>query len=158
WDGTTTKVRTHMSGRYWRGHVEFVRQSREIAPGVTLVATTSPNLGIFSAYPPNDAKPRLDGLPELSLVLDTREGDVVLVGCSHSGVEAIVRAVSELGRRPIDLVTGGFHLLPYDAATIQSLAERLRDEYRVARVAPAHCTGHLGFQLLESVFRDRYLV
>jgi 7,8-dihydropterin-6-yl-methyl-4-(beta-D-ribofuranosyl)aminobenzene 5'-phosphate synthase len=157
WDGRTATWRTHMSGRYWRGRVQFVEKHQEIAPGVVLVSTVSSNTGTFSAYPPNEAMPHLEGLRELSLVLDTHDGDVILVGCSHSGIENIVRAAGELRRKPIDLVTGGLHLLPYDRATIEALAERLRDEYGVRRIAPAHCTGHLGFQILRDTFGNRYL-
>jgi 7,8-dihydropterin-6-yl-methyl-4-(beta-D-ribofuranosyl)aminobenzene 5'-phosphate synthase len=158
WEGTTTARSTHVSGRYWGGRVQFVRETRDIAPGVALVATVSRNLGSFSMYPPHESKPQMEGLRELSLVLDTRGGDVLIVGCSHSGIETIVQATRALRHRTIDLVTGGFHLLPYDRTTIEALAQRLRDEYGIRRLAPAHCTGHLGFQLLQRAFVEHYVV
>jgi 7,8-dihydropterin-6-yl-methyl-4-(beta-D-ribofuranosyl)aminobenzene 5'-phosphate synthase len=158
WEGTTTVRSTQVSGRYWGRRVQFVKGTRDIAPGVALIATASPNLGSFSVYPPNESKPQMEGLRELSLVLDTRDGDVLVVGCSHSGIETIVQATRALHHRPIDLATGGFHLLPYDRTAIEALAQRLRDKYDIRRLAPAHCTGHLGFQLLQREFAEHYLV
>jgi 7,8-dihydropterin-6-yl-methyl-4-(beta-D-ribofuranosyl)aminobenzene 5'-phosphate synthase len=47
---------------------------------------------------------------------------------------------------------GGYHLLPYSAEEISGLVTRLKDDVGVTTVAPAHCTGPLGFK----IFRERY--
>jgi hypothetical protein len=56
-------------------------------------------------------------------------------------------------KRPVGLVMGGFHLLPYKEKEIRGIAEQMRDEFGVKRVAPAHCTGHLGLRVFLRVFR-----
>jgi 7,8-dihydropterin-6-yl-methyl-4-(beta-D-ribofuranosyl)aminobenzene 5'-phosphate synthase len=140
------------SGRYWKANVELVPKSREIVPGVTLVATESPVLGAFNKYPPHDVEPKLSGLAELSMVLETGAGDVVVVGCSHSGVEAIVKATKELRHRDVLLVIGGFHLFPYSEDEVRAVATRMHDVLGVKRVAPAHCTGHFGFQAFAATY------
>jgi 7,8-dihydropterin-6-yl-methyl-4-(beta-D-ribofuranosyl)aminobenzene 5'-phosphate synthase len=145
------------SGRYWGADVEYVKGHREIAPGVTLIATVSEILGYFSKYPPNERAPKLSGLPELSLSLRTDEGEVLVVGCSHSSVEVIVKATKDHLRRDIDLVMGGFHLVPYGAEEIARLARAMRDDHKVRRVAPAHCTGHLAFKAFRELYGERYL-
>ena len=51
---------------------------------------------------------------------------------------------------------GGYHLLPYRDHEVRTIAMRLR-ELGVWRVAPSHCTGHLGFVIFRELFADRYL-
>ena len=58
--------------------------------------------------------------------------------------------------RPIGLVFGGYHMLPYSADGIRNVAERMKGELGVAEVAPAHCSGHAAFAVFREVFGDRY--
>jgi 7,8-dihydropterin-6-yl-methyl-4-(beta-D-ribofuranosyl)aminobenzene 5'-phosphate synthase len=154
--GTAGKGEVASSGRFWGADVEYVKGHREIAPGITLIATDSAFLGGFSRYPPNQAAPKLSGLPELSLALRTQAGEVLVVGCSHSGIEVIVRAARDQLKRDIDLVLGGFHLVPYGADEVHRVAQALRDELAVKRVAPAHCSGHLAFKAFRELFGEKY--
>ncbi len=162
--GDRDEIVLRSSGRFWKANVEYVTATTEVADGVTLVATTSPFLGTFSRYPnlglqgeESTAEASYIELPELSMVLDTDEGSVVLVGCSHSTVETIVRhSKQELGQ-PISLVMGGFHLLPYTRTELEGVARRLERELEVARLAPAHCTGHLGFKVLMDAYGDDFV-
>lgn len=150
--GRAGAERVRSSGRYWKADVEYVSAHREIAPGMTLLATESTVLGTFSKYPPNTVNPKLSGLPELSLALRTVDGEVLIVGCSHSSVDRIVEAGRAHLKREIGLVMGGFHLVPYGPEEIEGLVRKMRDELGVRSVAPAHCTGHLGFK----AFREAY--
>jgi 7,8-dihydropterin-6-yl-methyl-4-(beta-D-ribofuranosyl)aminobenzene 5'-phosphate synthase len=157
------------SGRFWNANVEFVREDREIAPGIQLVTTSSPYLGYFSRYPnlnidvtgagmqeDQAGEAHFIQLPELSLSLETDAGEVVIVGCSHSTVESIVRKTKDVTERNIHLVYGGYHLLPYEAGELKQLARILRDDLGVQQVAPAHCTGHLAFKVLKDTFGEAY--
>lgn len=150
------KCEVASSGRFWGADVEYVKGHREVSPGVTLIATDSALLGTFSRYPPNQDSPKLSGLPELSLALRTPAGEVVVVGCSHSGVEVIVRAAKDHLKREIDLVLGGFHLVPYGADEVRRVARAMRDELGVKRVAPAHCSGHLAFKEFRDLFGAKF--
>lgn len=58
---------------------------------------------------------------------------------------------------PIDLVYGGFHMLPFDRAQTGQLVGQLKNDLGVRRVAPAHCTGHLAFKLLQEAYGGDYL-
>jgi len=142
--------------RFWHAKGEFVPTSREIGPGLTLITTRSPMIGDFSRYPPNEAQPQLSGTPELSLAMMTANGVVLVTGCSHSRVEAIVAETKKITQKNIYLVIGGFHLLPYNAAEINRLARQMKDELGVERVAPAHCTGPLGFKIFKDVYGANY--
>jgi 7,8-dihydropterin-6-yl-methyl-4-(beta-D-ribofuranosyl)aminobenzene 5'-phosphate synthase len=154
-DGERPEVFVRSSGRFWNANLEFVDQSREILPGVTLIATGSPLLGTFSRYPPHEATPRLTPMPELSLSLATGAGEALVVACSHSEVTSIAGAAQAHLGRPIDLLMGGFHLGPYSEEAVQKTAATLSETFAVKRVAPAHCTGHLGFKVFRDVFSGR---
>jgi len=69
-------------GAAWRGaNFELIDKTTEIAPGMTLIALVS------------DA-PGTKELKELSLAVSTSEGMVLVVGCSHPGIEKIVEAAA----------------------------------------------------------------
>ncbi len=145
------------TGRYWRADVEYVGETKSIAPGVALIATESPFLGSYDRYPNAAHKKSERPLRELSLALASGSGVILVVGCSHSGVEAIVKEARDKTNRDVALLLGGFHLLPYGVDEIRALATRLKDKQHVDRVAPAHCTGNRGFQVFREVFGDRYV-
>jgi 7,8-dihydropterin-6-yl-methyl-4-(beta-D-ribofuranosyl)aminobenzene 5'-phosphate synthase len=143
--------------RFHGANQEFVPASREIAPGVYLIVTRSVMMGDFNVYPPNEpGHPDLAGFPELSLALKTEKGVVLITGCSHSTVEAIIRAAKQYLGSNIELVEGGFHLFPYDAAYISSIAHLMKDDLGVRRVAPAHCTGNLAFKIFRDLYGENY--
>lgn len=145
------------TGRFWRSNVKYVTAPEEIAPGVMLVPTTSALMGTFIKYPPHgEERPQFIGLPELSVSFATPEGEVILAGCSHSTIETIVAETQKLRPGKIRLVAGGFHLIPYARESIEALATRMRDQYGVASVAPAHCTGHMGFTIFRAAFGEGY--
>lgn len=83
-----------------------------------------------------------DDVPEeQALVLDTREGLVVVVGCAHFG---IANLLGFLGRffpgRPLRALVGGLHLESAPETEIQLLAEQL-GAAGVGCVVPCHCSG-----------------
>lgn len=148
---------TFPTGRFWKSNVEYLTVEKEVLPGVTLIPTTSELMGTFIKYPPFDQNPQFIGMPELSLSLSTDRGEIVVSGCSHSTIENIVKEAKKVRTGKIFLVVGGFHLIPYKRDYIVGLAKRMHNEYGVESVAPAHCTGHLGFSVLREEFGDNYL-
>lgn len=143
------------TGRFWKADVAYVDAPREVLPGVTLVPTTSPYLGRYDRYPPNDKNPEMDGLPEVSMSLRTPKGEVIVVGCSHSGVENIVEATKKHTKREVELVVGGFHMLPYTPERVSGFVKQMKDDLRVHRVAPAHCTGETAMKLFKEAYGDK---
>lgn len=154
--GATTVPMT--PGSFFNGkNVEYIHESREIAPGIVLIRTVSKLMGDFSAYPPaEEGHPDFEGFPELSLALKTSRGWVLITGCSHSKVETIVEATKQFTHGDIALLEGGFHWLPYDTTFVEKMTKQLKDDLGVKRVAPAHCTGHIGFQVLRRAYGNAY--
>lgn len=166
-DGGNTKFTVNQSGRFWNANIEFVKTSKEIFPGLTLIPTSAKYMGYFSCYPgtslvqqqfeQKDGDCKKTNLPELSLSIKTKKGQVLIVGCSHSGVENIVKETKNITNDKIELVYGGFHLLPFNRAQTVQIINMLKSDLQVHRVAPTHCTGHLGFKILKDTFGDDYL-
>ncbi|MBX7109435.1 MAG: MBL fold metallo-hydrolase [Chitinophagales bacterium] len=166
-DGGDTKFTIQQSGRFWNANIEFIKTSKEILPGLTLIATSSSFMGYFSCYPnksfvdgqfeqPKD-NCKQTGLPELSLSMKTEKGEVLLVGCSHTGVENIIAETKKQTGDKIELLYGGFHMLPFDRQQTAASIDKIKNELQVHRVAPAHCTGHLAFKLLQSAYGSDYI-
>lgn len=166
-DGGETKFTINQSGRFWNANIEFVKTSKEILPGLKLIATNSSYMGYFSCYPNksfvdgqftqhmDDCKQT--GLPELSLSMKTDKGEVLIVGCSHTGIENIISETKKVTNNKIELVYGGFHMIPFDRTQTFALANKIKNELQVHRIAPAHCTGHLAFKILQDKFGADYL-
>jgi 7,8-dihydropterin-6-yl-methyl-4-(beta-D-ribofuranosyl)aminobenzene 5'-phosphate synthase len=126
------------------GNFTWVTKTTEIAPGFHLILLN----GTWGA----DLE-----VKELSLAIDTPDGIVLVVGCSHPTIEKIVEAAKAVTNKPIHLVLGGTHLLPANEGQIRTIAASLRDNLGVRFIAPAHCTGEIAFPILKESFGDRYL-
>lgn len=131
------------AGTLWPGaHFTVVDSSLALAPDIRLVLQVS------------DA-PGTRELRELSLVLSTPEGDVVIVGCSHPGIERILSGRAD-SSAPVQLLVGGLHLVAAPDSVVQALSLRLRDRWHLASIAPGHCTGEPAFAALRAAFGSRY--
>jgi 7,8-dihydropterin-6-yl-methyl-4-(beta-D-ribofuranosyl)aminobenzene 5'-phosphate synthase len=124
-------------------NIQLIDKTTEVTSGITLIALVS------------DA-PGTKELKELSLAIDTRDGLVLVVGCSHPGIESIVAEAAKINPH-IRFIAGGFHLLTAQEAAIDKVSAALHDTYQVDYVAPGHCTGEPTFAALQRVFGDRYL-
>lgn len=133
-------------GSAWpEGNFTWVTENMEVAPGFHLILLKGP-WGVD-----------LDVM-EISLAIDTPDGTVLIVGCSHPTLEKVVEAAAaEITGKPIHLVLGGTHLLPAKPDEINRIAAALRDDVGVHYLAPVHCTGEAAFGLLQQAFADRYI-
>jgi len=122
----------------------WITETTEIAPGFHLILLK----GTWGVD--------LDAM-ELSLAIDTPNGVVLIVGCSHPTVQAVVESAKATTGQPIHLLVGGTHLLPAEPDEVRRIATLLRDEAQVAWIAPGHCTGEPAFAIFKEAFGDRYL-
>jgi len=79
-------------------------------------------------------------IPEQALVIQTDQGLVVITGCAHPGIIAILEQAREMCDEPVRLVLGGFHLGSKSKVEIVSILKDFR-RIGVEQVAPCHCTG-----------------
>jgi 7,8-dihydropterin-6-yl-methyl-4-(beta-D-ribofuranosyl)aminobenzene 5'-phosphate synthase len=122
----------------------WVNKTAEIAPGFHIIALTGKWGADFE-------------LREISLAIDTPDGAVLIVGCSHPTIEGIAEAAKAETGKPIHLILGGTHLLPAKDDQIKSIAASLHDHWKVEFIAPAHCTGEPAFAILKESFGDKYI-
>jgi 7,8-dihydropterin-6-yl-methyl-4-(beta-D-ribofuranosyl)aminobenzene 5'-phosphate synthase len=126
------------------GNFTWVTQTTEVAPGFHLILLN----GTWGV----DLE-----VKEISLAIDTPDGIVLVVGCSHPTIEKIVEAAKAAINKPVHLILGGTHLLPAKDDQISSLAVSLRNERNVRYIAPVHCTGEPAFAILKETFGDHYI-
>ena len=81
---------------------------------------------------------------------------MLVVGCSHPGIERIVEAAAAINPK-IHLIAGGFHLVAAPDDVIARVTTSLKDKFKVENIAPGHCTGEPTFAALKKAFGDRYL-
>jgi 7,8-dihydropterin-6-yl-methyl-4-(beta-D-ribofuranosyl)aminobenzene 5'-phosphate synthase len=93
-----------------------------------------------------------DTIPEdMSLVIDTDRGLVVLLGCGHAGViNTLGYARTKTRAAPVHAVIGGLHLFQLDDEHLKWTADKLK-EFGVQNFLGAHCTG------IEATYRIREL-
>jgi 7,8-dihydropterin-6-yl-methyl-4-(beta-D-ribofuranosyl)aminobenzene 5'-phosphate synthase len=131
-------------GSAWPGaNFQLVTKNAEISPDIHLIALVSDKPGTLE-------------LRELSLAINTPDGMLIVVGCSHPGIDKIVETASTINPR-IHLIVGGFHLVVAPDPDIEKIVATLHDTFKVENVAPGHCTGEPAFAALKKAFGDRYL-
>jgi 7,8-dihydropterin-6-yl-methyl-4-(beta-D-ribofuranosyl)aminobenzene 5'-phosphate synthase len=91
-----------------------------------------------------------DTIPDdMSLVIDTAQGLVVVTGCGHAGVINIVEHARRFVRPArVHALIGGIHLFSAKEETLAWTTSKLR-EFGLDNFIGAHCTG------IETVYRFR---
>jgi 7,8-dihydropterin-6-yl-methyl-4-(beta-D-ribofuranosyl)aminobenzene 5'-phosphate synthase len=119
---------------------------REIAPGVTVTGEI-PRPTDWKSWDKRLVVRDGDGFrpdpfrDDLSLILETGKGAVLILGCAHAGLHAIVDHVrAETGLDRFHAILGGTHL---GAGTQEDWEKALEllEACRVEKMATSHCTG-----------------
>lgn len=119
-----------------------VRDTSEVLPGFFLFTTRS-------------EVPGTREMNEISLVVRTPKGGVLLVGCSHPGIERLVETAAKIDPQ-IHAVFGGFHLADVPDARITEMVTSFRDKWKIERMAAGHCTGQFAFAEMIRLFGPRF--
>ena len=133
----------HMGEAWPNANFQLIDKNIEIVPGMYLIALVSDTPGTLEVH-------------ELSLAIHAPDGLVLVVGCSHPGVEHILREASAIDPH-INLLLGGLHQIQAPDAEVERIARVLHDQYKLDRIAPGHCTGEPEFAALKKTFGDHYL-
>jgi len=136
------------------GHFVVIDKPRAISPGIYLTGPV-PRPNAEKNYPPGKTLTTADGIVEdnvpedLSMVIRTGKGLVILTGCGHAGVVNTLEYVQQQfpGEKVIALV-GGMHLLDAKEEQVDWTAGKLKAA-GIQYFIGAHCTG------LNSVYRIR---
>ena len=119
-----------------------ITQQTEVLPGFFLMSNRSSSPGTIE-------------MNEVSLAFRTPKGAVLVVGCSHPGIENIVEATTKIDRQ-IYTVFGGFHLLGTPDEKVTATIVAFRDKWRIERMAAGHCTGQFAFAELVRIYGPKF--
>jgi 7,8-dihydropterin-6-yl-methyl-4-(beta-D-ribofuranosyl)aminobenzene 5'-phosphate synthase len=122
--------------------MNLIKRNVASVPGVFLFSTRSERAGTRE-------------MNEISMLMKTSQGGVVVVGCSHPGIELILEAATKIEPR-IHSVFGGFHLVDLSNDEATALVTRLRDKWQIERMAAGHCTGQFAFVEMGRIFGARF--
>ncbi|MBN1127496.1 MAG: MBL fold metallo-hydrolase [Chitinispirillaceae bacterium] len=91
---------------------------------------------------------------DLSMMVSTNQGLVIVTGCCHSGIVNTVRHIRQL--RPgekICAIMGGLHLLNASAERLDQTIAEFKG-LPLERIVACHCTGESATQTLKSSLKD----
>lgn len=94
-------------------------------------------------------------LDDLSLIVEGKDGILVIFGCSHSGVINTLAQVKKLtDDAPIAMIMGGIHLINASMDRIEKVIHELK-KFQIEKFALCHCTGMHAMVELYKAFGDK---
>jgi 7,8-dihydropterin-6-yl-methyl-4-(beta-D-ribofuranosyl)aminobenzene 5'-phosphate synthase len=94
---------------------------------------------------------------DLSLLLETDSGPVILLGCAHAGMVEILEFISaQTGLNEFYAVIGGTHL-GKGSRSDRHRALRCLEKFKVKQICPCHCTGFPAACSLAGYFGERFI-
>ena len=95
-------------------------------------------------------------IDDMSLVISTPEGLVIVTGCSHAGIINILKKAMKItGNKSIKAVIGGLHLIDADEDRIRKTIEYLV-RLNVKELYVGHCTGFKAECELLRAFAEKF--
>lgn len=94
---------------------------------------------------------------DLSLLIETESGPVVLLGCAHAGIIEILDNIKEeTGHKEFHAVIGGTHLGTAPEEYVQRAMDTL-ESYNVKIIGATHCTGFNIACRMARRFKERFI-
>ncbi len=93
---------------------------------------------------------------EDALIADAPAGSVVIVGCAHPGIVAMLQRIAETTKKPILMVIGGFHLLQSPPEDVRKIVADFKS-MGIAWAGPTHCTGDDAMKLFREAYGDHFI-
>ncbi len=95
-------------------------------------------------------------IPEQALILDTKDGPIVLTGCAHPGVLEMISRAAELSGRPVIGLMGGLHLIQTPEEEVAAIVGRIQAQ-GVVKVGATHCSGAQAMAAFQEAYGDDYV-
>ena len=95
-------------------------------------------------------------LKEQALVLHTDRGLIMVTGCAHPGIVAMIGRAREITGREVLLAMGGFHLVATEGDALSEVVAGFR-EAGVRCAAPCHCSGDQAREAFSEAYGDKYV-
>ncbi len=146
------------------GTFKFIKEFKEITKGIFFSGEITTRDKEFESPDPR-LKILKDGTflddplkDDISLLIETSKGPVVILGCAHAGVINILSHLSKItGYKHFYAIIGGSHLgFVEDRNFINRIFDAL-EQYNPQMVAFCHCTGPKTASLCSDRFKDKFL-
>jgi 7,8-dihydropterin-6-yl-methyl-4-(beta-D-ribofuranosyl)aminobenzene 5'-phosphate synthase len=95
-------------------------------------------------------------IPEQALVLNTRQGLVVMTGCSHPGIVEMLKEIKSKFNKNIYTVFGGFHLLEKSDDEMKKIIADMK-ALGVVKCGATHCTGVGQTEMIKEAFGANFI-
>lgn len=92
---------------------------------------------------------------DFSLVLQTRDGLAVLMGCGHAGLLNILKYAKRTFKRDVVAVIGGIHLVEATEENLRRTIVTLKTNFNTPALYPCHCTGESAYVALARAFDEQ---
>lgn len=93
---------------------------------------------------------------EQALVVETKDGTVVITGCAHPGVTEMVRQAQAVVGGKVALLVGGFHLSEIERGALPGIISAVH-QLGVVKVLPSHCTGYNAIALFRTEYGENFV-
>jgi 7,8-dihydropterin-6-yl-methyl-4-(beta-D-ribofuranosyl)aminobenzene 5'-phosphate synthase len=95
-------------------------------------------------------------IAEQALVLDTKNGLVVMTGCSHPGIVEMLKTIKADFGKNICMVFGGFHLMNKSQEEMETIISEMKS-IGLEKCGASHCTGEKQIEMFRMAFGDNYM-
>jgi len=86
---------------------------------------------------------------DISLILKTTEGVVIIAGCAHAGILNICAQTKWIFSKPIKAIIGGTHMVRYSREEVIETGKILINEFDNPDLYLNHCTDQLPYKFLK---------
>jgi 7,8-dihydropterin-6-yl-methyl-4-(beta-D-ribofuranosyl)aminobenzene 5'-phosphate synthase len=94
-------------------------------------------------------------IAEHALVLNTKQGLVVMTGCSHPGIAGMLKEIKSTFNKNIFMVFGGFHLMAKSEKEMEAIITDMK-ALGVVKCGATHCTGDKQIKMIKNAFGADY--
>lgn len=94
-------------------------------------------------------------VPEQALVLNTKQGLVIMTGCSHPGIVEMLKEIKSKFNKNVFMVFGGFHLLEKSEKEMDTIITEMK-ALGVIKCGATHCTGDKQITMIKNAFGVNY--
>jgi 7,8-dihydropterin-6-yl-methyl-4-(beta-D-ribofuranosyl)aminobenzene 5'-phosphate synthase len=96
-------------------------------------------------------------IKEQSLIIESKQGLIIITGCAHPGIVNIVKKAKEMfPNENVYLVLGGFHLFGASDSELKIIINDFK-KLSVEKVAPCHCSGDRCRELFKEEYKENFI-
>jgi 7,8-dihydropterin-6-yl-methyl-4-(beta-D-ribofuranosyl)aminobenzene 5'-phosphate synthase len=135
--------------------------------GLSGILKIKPNLKVYKPEDFSGPTQIIDGvwttgplgteIKEQSLIIESKQGLIIITGCAHPGIVNIVKKAKEMfPNENVYLVLGGFHLFGASDLELKTIINDFK-KLGVQKVAPCHCSGDKCRELFQEEYRENFI-